>query len=201
MPRVLQTAIQHAIGRRGSRVVMLPGDIAARTRPGAGIEHALSPAGRTVRPGDEEIDAAGRHGRRRPKRVTLFCGSGTAGAHAEVMAFAERVKAPVGHALRGKEWIQYDNPYDVGMSGLLGYGAAYEAMHECDPADPARHRLPVQRLPADDVKIVQVDVRPEHLGRRSKLDLAVWGDVRETLRCSDAAGDRSRPTASSSTGC
>lgn len=116
-------------------------------------------------------------------RVTLFCGSGTAGAHAEVMQFAERIKAPVGHALRGKEWIQYDNPYDVGMSGLLGYGAAYEATHECDLLILLGTDFPYNAFLPDDVKIVQVDVRPEHLGRRSRLDLAVWGDVRETLRC------------------
>jgi pyruvate dehydrogenase (quinone) len=116
-------------------------------------------------------------------RVTLFCGSGTAGAHAEVMQFAERIKSPVGHALRGKEWIQYDNPYDVGMSGLLGYGAAYEATHECDLLLLLGTDFPYNAFLPDDVKIAQVDVRPEHLGRRSKLDLAVWGDVRETLRC------------------
>ena len=106
-------------------------------------------------------------------RVTLFCGSGTAGAHDEVMALAERVKSPVGHALRGKEWIQYDNPYDVGMTGLLGYGAAYEAMHECDLLILLGTDFPYNAFLPDDVTIAQVDVRPEHLGRRSKLDLAV----------------------------
>ncbi|CAM5665698.1 pyruvate dehydrogenase [Streptomyces purpurascens] len=116
-------------------------------------------------------------------KVTLFCGSGTQGAHAEVMEFAGKVKSPVGHALRGKEWIQYDNPYDVGMSGLLGYGAAYEATHECDLLILLGTDFPYNAFLPDDVQIAQVDVRPEHLGRRSKLDLAVWGDVRETLRC------------------
>ena len=99
-----------------------------------------------------------------------------------------RVKSPVGHALRGKEWIQYDNPYDVGMSGLLGYGAAYEATHECDLLILLGTDFPYNAFLPDDVKIVQVDVRPEHLGRRSRLDLAVWGDVRETLRCAHPAG-------------
>ncbi|MGO4428482.1 ubiquinone-dependent pyruvate dehydrogenase, partial [Streptomyces sp. MCAF7] len=131
MPRVPQTAIQHAIGRSGVSVVALPGDIAALPAPERAEEHALVTARPSVRPSDAEIDALARMVDA-ADRVTLFCGSGTAGAHAEVMAFAERVKAPVGHALRGKEWIQYDNPYDVGMSGLLGYGAAYEATHECD---------------------------------------------------------------------
>ncbi|UNO39375.1 pyruvate dehydrogenase [Streptomyces sp. MST-110588] len=182
MPRVLQTAVQNAVGRSGVSVVSLPGDIAAEPAPERAIEHALVTTRPSVRPGDAEIDELARMIDAADK-VTLFCGSGTAGAHAEVMAFAERLKAPVGHALRGKEWIQYDNPYDVGMSGLLGYGAAYEATHECDLLILLGTDFPYNAFLPDDVKIAQVDVRPEHLGRRSKLDLAVWGDVRETLRC------------------
>ncbi|WP_327660937.1 MULTISPECIES: pyruvate dehydrogenase [unclassified Streptomyces] len=183
MPRVLQTAIQNAVGQSGVSVVTLPGDVADEAAPETSIETAIVTSRPSIRPGDAEIDKlvelideAG--------KVTLFCGSGTAGAHAEVMEFAEKIKSPVGHALRGKEWIQYDNPYDVGMSGLLGYGAAYEATHECDLLILLGTDFPYNAfLPQKDVKIVQVDVRPEHLGRRSKLDLAVWGDVRETLRC------------------
>ncbi|MFE7510067.1 pyruvate dehydrogenase [Streptomyces sp. NPDC057540] len=182
MPRLLHTAIQHAVGRGGVSVVSLPGDIASQPAPEKSAETALVTTRPTVRPGDTEIDALVRM-IDAADRVTLFCGSGTAGAHAEVMQFAERVKAPVGHALRGKEWIQYDNPYDVGMSGLLGYGAAYEATHECDLLVLLGTDFPYNAFLPDDVKIVQVDVRPEHLGRRSRLDLAVWGDVRETLRC------------------
>ncbi|KOT86724.1 pyruvate dehydrogenase [Streptomyces sp. NRRL F-5755] len=182
MPRVLQTAVQNAIGLSGVSVVSLPGDIADQEAPERSIEHALVTSRPTVRPGDAEIDQLVRMIEDAGK-VTLFCGSGTAGAHAEVMECAERLKAPVGHALRGKEWIQYDNPYDVGMSGLLGYGAAYEATHECDLLILLGTDFPYNAFLPDDVKIVQVDVRPERLGRRSKLDLAVWGDVRETLRC------------------
>ncbi|MFE1550839.1 pyruvate dehydrogenase [Streptomyces sp. NPDC058718] len=182
MPRLLQTAIQHAVGRSGVSVVSLPGDIASLSAPDKAVETALVTSRPTVRPGDDEIDALVRM-IDAADRVTLFCGSGTAGAHAEVMQFAERIKSPVGHALRGKEWIQYDNPYDVGMSGLLGYGAAYEATHECDLLILLGTDFPYNAFLPDDVKIVQVDVRPEHLGRRSRLDLAVWGDVRETLRC------------------
>ncbi|MET9929815.1 MULTISPECIES: pyruvate dehydrogenase [unclassified Streptomyces] len=182
MPRLLHTAIQHAVGRGGVSVVSLPGDIAGEPAPEKTVESALVTTRPTVRPGDAEVDALVRM-IDDADRVTLFCGSGTAGAHAEVMRFAERVKAPVGHALRGKEWIQYDNPYDVGMSGLLGYGAAYEATHECDLLILLGTDFPYNAFLPDDVKIVQVDVRAEHLGRRSRLDLAVWGDVRETLRC------------------
>ncbi|MBT2508880.1 pyruvate dehydrogenase [Streptomyces sp. ISL-98] len=182
MPRVLQSAIQHAVGRSGVSVVSMPGDVASDTVPERALEHALVTSRPTVRPADTEIDKLVRL-IDDADRITLFCGSGTAGAHAEVMQFAERVKSPVGHALRGKQWIQYANPYDVGMSGLLGYGAAYEATHECDLLILLGTDFPYNDFLPDDVKIAQVDVRPEHLGRRSKLDLAVWGDVRETLRC------------------
>ncbi|MFJ7986648.1 pyruvate dehydrogenase [Streptomyces sp. NPDC096351] len=191
MPRLLHTAIQHAVGRGGVGVVALPGDVAARPAPAKAAQTALVTSRPTVRPGDAEVDALVRM-IDEADRVTLFCGSGTAGAHAEVMQFAERIKSPVGHALRGKEWIQYDNPYDVGMSGLLGYGAAYEATHECDLLILLGTDFPYNAFLPDDVKIVQVDVRPEHLGRRSRLDLAVWGDVRETLRC---VAPRVRPKA------
>jgi pyruvate dehydrogenase (quinone) len=181
MPRVLQTAVQHAIGRSGVAVVSLPGDIAGQEAPQRSAELALVTRRPSIAPAEEEIAALARLVDD-AERVTLFCGSGTAGAHGEVMEFAERVKSPVGHALRGKEWIQYDNPFDVGMSGLLGYGAAYEAMHQADLLILLGTDFPYRRFLPDDVSIAQVDVRPEHLGRRSKLDLAVWGDAGETLR-------------------
>ncbi|MGW1162836.1 pyruvate dehydrogenase [Streptomyces sp. NPDC002513] len=182
MPRVVQTAIQHAVGRRGVSVVALSGDTAGEDSPDSAPELAMPLDLPTIRPSDQEItrltelvDAA--------ERVMVFCGRGVAGAHAEVMAFAEKVKAPVGHALRGKEHIQYDNPYDVGMSGLLGYGAAYEAMHECDLLLLLGTDFPYTDFLPRHVRTVQVDIQPEHLGRRTQLDFAVWGDVRETLRC------------------
>ncbi|MEU1599234.1 pyruvate dehydrogenase [Streptomyces sp. NPDC005708] len=182
MPRLLQTAIQNAIGRSGVSVVALPGDIADQPAPDKPAETALVTSRPSVRPSDHEIDELVRM-IDQAERVTLFCGSGTAGAHAEVMELAGKIKSPVGHALRGKEWIQYDNPYDVGMSGLLGYGAAYEATHECDLLILLGTDFPYNAFLPDDVAIAQIDVRPENLGRRSKLDLAVWGDVKETLRC------------------
>ncbi|WP_327371157.1 pyruvate dehydrogenase [Streptomyces sp. NBC_01217] len=182
MPRVVQTAIQHAVGRRGVSVVALSGDVAGENSPDGGAELAIPLDRPTVRPGDQElarlvqlVDAA--------EKVTVFCGRGVEGAHAEVMAFAEKVKAPVGHALRGKEHIQYDNPYDVGMSGLLGYGAAYEAMHECDLLLLLGTDFPYTDFLPRNVRTVQIDLQPERLGRRTQLDFAVWGDVRETLRC------------------
>ncbi|QLJ04123.1 pyruvate dehydrogenase [Streptomyces sp. NEAU-sy36] len=182
MPRVVQTAIQHAVGRRGVAVVSMPGDVAAEHAPAGGAELHLPLDRPTVRPADGElahlaelVDSA--------EKVMVFCGRGVEGAHAEVMAFAGKVKAPVGHALRGKEHIQYDNPYDVGMSGLLGYGAAYEAMHGCDLLLLLGTDFPYTDFLPRHVRTVQVDIQPERLGRRTQLDFAVWGDVRETLRC------------------
>ena len=182
LPRVTQIAIQEAIGRGGVGVVALPGDVADDTASGAYLEHTYRLDQRpSARPSDQVleefvglVDEA--------RRVTLFCGRGVAGAHQEVLALAERLKAPVGHALRGKEWIQHDNPYDVGMSGLLGYGACYEAMHECDLLVLLGTDFPYVQFMPTRPKIVQVDIRRERLGSRSRLDLGVWGDVKETVR-------------------
>jgi pyruvate dehydrogenase (quinone) len=182
MPRLLNTAVQNAVGRSGVSVVTLPGDIADEQAPEGAYDTALVTTRPSVRPGDAELDALVEM-IDKADRVTLFCGAGCKGAHEEVMRLAELIKSPVGHALRGKEWIQYDNPYDVGMSGLLGYGAAYEATHECDLLILLGTDFPYNAFLPDDVQIAQVDVRPEHLGRRSRLDLAVWGDVKETLKC------------------
>ncbi|WP_024874400.1 pyruvate dehydrogenase [Saccharomonospora piscinae] len=182
MPQVAQIAIQTALGRSGVSVLSVPGDVAGMDVPRGRARLVPSSDTATMRPGDAEIDRLAELVDS-AERVTLFCGRGTAEAHDEVMAFADRVLAPVGHALRGKEWIQYDNPFDVGMSGLLGYGAAYEAMHECDLLILLGTDFPYRPFLPDDVRIVQVDIRPENLGRRSRLDLGVCGDVGETLRC------------------
>jgi pyruvate dehydrogenase (quinone) len=180
--RVTQIAVQHAIGQGGVGVVVLPGDIAAEPAEAEFLEHAYRLGQRpTARPSDDvlgELEDLVNGAR----RVTLFCGAGCAGAHEEIISLAARLNAPVGHTLRGKEWVQYDNPYDVGMTGLLGYGACYEAMHECDLLLLLGTDFPyVPFMPAG-VRIAQVDIRRERLGRRSRLDLGVWGDVRETIR-------------------
>ena len=114
-------------------------------------------------------------------KVMLFAGAGVAGAHGEVMSLAAALAAPVGHSLGGKEWIQYDNPYDVGMSGLLGYGACYEAMHEADLVVLLGTDFPYDNfLPG--ARTVQIDIEPAHLGRRTPLVLGVHGSVRETVQ-------------------
>ncbi|MDA3649853.1 pyruvate dehydrogenase [Saccharopolyspora indica] len=180
MPRLLRTAIQTASGRRGAAVLVLPGDVAEKQVPssnGLGVIECEPP---TVVPSEDQVVALAEK-LNRAERPMFFCGAGTRGAHAEVMELAARVNAPVGHALRGKEWIQYDNPFDVGMSGLLGYGACYDAMHRADLVVLLGTDFPYDNF-LPQANTVQVDIEPAHLGRRTVLDLAVHGDVAETIR-------------------
>lgn len=180
MPRLLRTALETAVGRRGVSVLVLPGDIAQKPAPhltGEGTVDATPP---TVVAPEHQIHRLA-ESLNNAERVVLFCGMGTRGAHTEVMELAARLNAPVGHALRGKEWIQYDNPYDVGMSGLLGYGACHAAMHRADRVVLLGTDFPYDNF-LPQANTVQVDIEPSHLGRRTVLDLAVQGDVGETIR-------------------
>jgi pyruvate dehydrogenase (quinone) len=180
MPQALRVAIQTAIGKRGVSVVVLPGDLAAEESGGPTAPSAMVTAPSPVRPAPEQVQQLA-DAINAARSVTLFCGAGCREAHREVMELAGYALAPVGHALGGKEWIQYDNPYDVGMNGLLGYGAAHKATHEADllvllgTDFPYRNFLPQKRT-------AQVDADVSHLGRRTPLEVAVHGDVGETIR-------------------
>ncbi|MFT8679296.1 MAG: thiamine pyrophosphate-dependent enzyme [Gluconacetobacter sp.] len=114
-------------------------------------------------------------------RITLFCGRGCAGAHGPLMQLAEALKSPTVHALGGKEWVEYDNPYDVGMTGFIGFSSGYAAMQGCDLLLMLGTDFPYKQFLPTDVRIVQVDIRPENLGRRCKLDLGLVGDVGTTI--------------------
>ena len=114
-------------------------------------------------------------------RVTLLCGAGCAGAHAEVVALAQRLKAPIVHALRGKEHVEYDNPYDVGMTGFIGFASGYAAMKECDALLMLGTDFPYRQFYPEGAKVAQIDLRPEALGNRCPLQLGLIGDVKETL--------------------
>ena len=179
---LLHIAIQTAIAKRGVSVLVVPGDVADQEVDGpltkdlavelGAVQPAAGPVGRLA----EMIDEA--------RSVMLFAGAGVEGAREEVLALAEATKAPVGHAFGGKQWIQYENPYDVGMSGLLGYGACYDAMHEADLVILLGTDFPYSEfLPQDEkAKIVQIDADASRLGRRVPLDLALHGDVALTLQ-------------------
>lgn len=180
---VIENAIRAAVGRRGVAVVVIPGDVALGEATGRGVSpvSGLLPPAPVITPGEAEIEAlatllngAG--------RITLFCGRGCAGAHDELMALAEALKSPIVHALGGKEYVEYDNPYDVGMTGFIGFSSGYEAMHACDVLVMLGTDFPYKQFLPGDVKIAQVDLRAEHLGRRCKLDLGVVGGVRETIK-------------------
>jgi len=114
-------------------------------------------------------------------RITLFCGRGCAGAHAELMQLAEALKSPIVHALGGKEHVEYDNPYDVGMTGFIGFSSGYAAMHACDMLLMLGTDFPYKQFFPTDCQVAQIDIRPENIGRRCKLDLGVVGDVRLTI--------------------
>ncbi len=180
MPRLARVAIQQAVGRGGVSVLVAPGDVLHRFVAHATGEGAPITVKGTVVPADEQLrELAERLNTART--VTLFCGAGVRNAHDEVIALAGKLHSPIGHSLRGKEWVQYANPYDVGMSGLLGYGACYDASHQADllvllgTDFPYDSFLPKQHT-------IQVDHDATRLGRRTPLDLAVHGDVGATLR-------------------
>lgn len=184
VPRVLHIAMQSAMGKGGVGVIVLPGDVAGMEMPTDDVPRSILTHRPAVRPCEEDITRLAEV-LNRAKRVALFCGFGCAEAHDEVVALADKLKAPVGCAYRGKSSVAYDNPFEVGMSGLLGYGAAYEAMHECDVLVLLGTNFPYDKFLPTKPLIAQVDIRVDHLGRRSKIDLGLWGDVKETIRGGD----------------
>ncbi len=179
---VLENAIRAAVGLRGVAVIVLPGDVALKPAPSRGVSPlaGLLPPVPVVRPSEETVDALAAllDG---AKRVTLFCGRGCAGAHASLMQLAETLKSPIVHALGGKEWVEYDNPYDVGMTGFIGFSSGYAAMHACDVLLMLGTDFPYKQFLPTEARIAQVDVRPENLGRRARIDLGIVGDVGATI--------------------
>jgi pyruvate dehydrogenase (quinone) len=161
---------------------VIPGDVALKPAPKRGISPnaGLLPAEPIVRPAELELTAlAGLLNG--AKRVTLFCGRGCAGAHDSLIRLAETLKSPMVHALGGKEYVEYDNPYDVGMTGFIGFSSGYAAMHACDVLLMLGTDFPYKQFLPTDAKIAQVDIRPENLGRRCKLDLGIVGDIGATV--------------------
>jgi pyruvate dehydrogenase (quinone) len=185
MPRTLEVAIREAVGKRGVAVVVMPGDVAlqpAANRPRAKLA-ALLPPQPVIVPARSDLERlAGMLSGE--SRVTILCGSGCAGAHDELLQLGERLKAPMVHAMRGKEHVEWDNPYDVGMTGLIGFSSGYYAMLDCDVLLMLGTDFPYRQFypNGNGARIAQVDIRPQQIGRRTPLDLAVVGDVRETIR-------------------
>jgi pyruvate dehydrogenase (quinone) len=184
MPHVLEVAIREAVGKRGVSVVVIPGDVALQPASDAlPVKVAgLLPAAPVVTPANKDLDrlAALLNG---DSRVTILCGSGCQGAHNELLTLGERLKAPIVHTMRGKEYVEWDNPYDVGMTGLIGFSSGYYAMLDCDVLLMLGTDFPYRQFypRGAGVRIAQLDIKAEQIGRRTAVDLAVVGDVRATL--------------------
>jgi len=182
LPYVLENAIRAAVGQRGVSVLVIPGDVALRPRPKRGISPnaGLLPLAPIIQPADRDVTALADllNG---AQRVTLFCGRGCAGAHDRLMRLAEALKSPIVHALGGKDHVEFDNPYDVGMTGFIGFSSGYAAMHGCDVLLMLGTDFPYKQFLPNDAKIAQVDIRPQNLGRRCRLDLGLVGDVSATI--------------------
>jgi pyruvate dehydrogenase (quinone) len=189
LPRVLHIAMRTAIERRGVAVVVIPGEIFGQDVPSSTtVQHgratitgaaAIRPTTPIIRPSDDELAAAAEV-LNDAGAVTILAGAGCRGAHAELMALAERLKSPVVHALRGKDAVEYDNPYDVGMTGLLGVASGYRAMEHCDALLMLGTNFPYRQFLPDAARIVQVDIAGEQIGRRVPVDVALVGSVRDT---------------------
>src|SRR5712672_266840 len=180
MPRVLEIAMQTAIAKRGVAVVIIPGDVslleAREQEPRVKFREQQT----TVCPSDEDIALLAKV-LNDSEKVTILGGAGCAGAHAELIELAGKLNAPVVHALRGKEFIEYDNPFDVGMTGLLGFTSGYHAMKDCDTLLLLGTDFPYRQFFPEQARIAQIDIRAAALGNRCPLDLGVVGTVRDTV--------------------
>jgi pyruvate dehydrogenase (quinone) len=183
MPRVLEIAIRRAVAESCVCVVVIPGDIALRSAIDAPPPHqaALLLPRPTVTPPPEAIASLVSllNG---ATRVTLLCGRGCQGAHDEILRLADSLKAPIVHAMRGKEHVEWDNPYDVGMTGLIGFSSGYYAMGSCDALLMLGTDFPYSQFYPKGARIAQVDIKPAAIGRRTELDIGLLGDVRSTLQ-------------------
>ncbi|UOD51286.1 ubiquinone-dependent pyruvate dehydrogenase [Orrella daihaiensis] len=179
LPRVLERAIRTAVAQRGVAVVVIPGDVAlAQTDIAAPTWTQPRPP--MLAPNADDVTALANL-LNQSSRVTMMCGAGSAGAHAELIELAGKLQAPIVHSLRGKEFVEYDNPFDVGMTGLIGFSSGYHAMHNCDTLLLVGTDFPYRQFYPEHAKVAQIDCRAESLGNRRRLDLGVLGDVKTTL--------------------
>ena len=180
-PRIVEMAMRAAVAENGVAVVVIPGEVfLARTDETAWARRPVLPIRSVCRPDDESLaNAAGILNR--GGNVTILGGAGVAGAHDELLRLARTLRAPIVHALRGKEYIEYDNPFDVGMTGLLGFASGYKAIKEADVLLMLGTDFPYSQFYPDHATVIQVDVRGRHLGRRTPVDLPLVGSVVDTL--------------------
>jgi pyruvate dehydrogenase (quinone) len=180
MPRVLGIAMRTAIAERGVAVIVIPGDVALRECSAPALSLGIANSASFLFPSNDELRSAADI-LNNARKVAILGGAGCEGAHSELIALAERLKSPIVHALRGKEFIEYDNPYDVGMTGLLGFSSGYHAMMNCDALLMLGTDFPYQQFFPKSAKIIQVDRRGDQIGRRTPVDLGLIGNVKDTL--------------------
>jgi pyruvate dehydrogenase (quinone) len=161
-------------------VVVIPGDVALSSLD-APVSRWIAPQAPVVVPAPAQLDELAQF-LNSGKRVTLLCGAGCAGAHTEVVALAKQLKAPIVHALRGKEHLEYDNPYDVGMTGLIGFASGFNAMKECDTLLMLGTNFPYRQFFPEHGRIAQIDLQPEALGNRCPLAIGLIGDIKHTVQ-------------------
>jgi pyruvate dehydrogenase (quinone) len=179
MPRLLDVAIRQAVGKRGVAVLVIPGDVAMQQIDTPSPARWLLPTPPLLRPADADLNRLA--SLLASRKVTILAGAGCAGAHDEVVALAEILNAPVVHALRGKEHVEWDNPYDVGMTGLIGFSSGYHAMKACDTLLMLGTDFPYRQFYPETAQIVQIDIDPSRLGRRTPLTLGLAGDIKPTI--------------------
>ena len=180
MPRVLRIAMRTAVSRRGVAMIVVPGDVLLETAHNQEQISVIRPTATLSRPVDEELAAAAEL-LNASQRVTILAGAGCAGAHAELLEAARVLQAPIVHTLRGKEHVEYDNPFDVGVTGLLGFESGYRAMESCDALLVLGADFPYRDFYPKNVPVVQVDVRGEQIGRRLPVQYPLVGTVKDTL--------------------
>ena len=180
VPRLVEIAAQTAIARSGVSVLIVPGDVALKEAPQAQRVVRFAYECAAVRPAVDLVDEAARL-LNDASSVTILGGAGCRDAHAELIAAADLLAAPIVHAMRGKEFIEHGNPFDVGMTGLLGFSSGYLAMKSCDTLLMLGTDFPYQQFFPSDARTIQVDLRGEQLGRRTRVDVGIVGDVKTTL--------------------
>lgn len=179
LPRILERAIRTAVAKRGVAVVVIPGDVALAETDVPAPRWTM-PRAPVLVPNPEDVTALAAL-LNQSSKVALMCGAGSAGAHEEIVALAAKLNAPIVHSLRGKEFVEYDNPFDVGMTGLIGFSSGYHAMRNCDMLLLVGTDFPYRQFYPEHAKVAQIDCRAESLGNRRRLDLGVLGDVKTTL--------------------
>jgi pyruvate dehydrogenase (quinone) len=180
LPRMLQAGIQYALNKKGVSVIGLPGDL---TKMDAEEIHTSMQTWNPVaeiKPSEQDLQQLAVLLNEREK-IVVFCGIGAGAAHDEVMELSRKLNAPVGYSFRGKMSIQYDNPNEVGMTGLLGLPSAFHSMHEADVLVLLGTDFPYTQFMPVDCKIVQIDTKPERIGRRAKVEIGLHGTVEDTI--------------------